>query len=236
MQAVGKGDSARETAQVFSEVVAARRSLRAFLPDPVPRPVLEAIFRDAARAPSNCNTQPWLVHVASGEALAALRETLPERFLAGAFSMDFPYDGQYEGVYRERQHSAARALYDAMDIPREDKARRQAAFMRNFTFFDAPHVAFLFLPAPFGLREAADLGMFAQTLMLSMTAHGLGSCPQTALSFLAQPVREQLGVADSNKLLFGISFGYPDPLDAANDCRTERAALADFVTFHDTLV
>lgn len=221
-----------EQARAFSAVVARRHSLRAFLPDPVPRATLEAVFSDAARAPSNCNTQPWLVHVASGQVLESLREVLPAKFAAGEFSLDFPYDGVYEGVYKERQHGAARALYDALDIQREDKDRRQRAFMRNFTFFDAPHVAFLFLPEPFGLREAADLGMFAQTLMLSMTAHGLGSCPQTALSFLAAPVREQLGVEPANKLLFGISFGYPDPDDPSNACRTGRAALEEFVTFH----
>lgn len=221
-----------DQARAFSAVVAQRHSLRAFLPDPVPRATLEALFADAARAPSNCNTQPWLVHVASGAALAGLRETLPAKFLAGEFTMDFPYKGKYEGVYKERQYGAAKALYDVLDIPREDKARRQETFMRNFTFFDAPHVAFLFLPEPFGLREAADLGMFAQTLMLSMTAQGLGSCPQTALSFMAGPVREQLGVADHNKLLFGISFGYPDPDAAVNQCRTERAAMDEFVTFH----
>lgn len=103
--------------------------------------------------------------------------------------MDFPYDGAYEGVYKERQYASAQALYDAVSITRADKAARHTQFMRNFTFFDAPHGAFLFLPEPFGLREAADLGMYAQTLMLALTAHGLSSCPQTALSFQADFVR-----------------------------------------------
>ena len=74
--------------------------------------------------------------------------------------------------------------------------------------------------------------MYAQTLMLSFTAHGLGSCPQTALSFQADYVREQLGVGAENKLIFGISFGYPDPDAPANACRTDRAALNDAVFFH----
>jgi len=104
--------------------------------------------------------------------------------------------------------------------------------MRNFAFFDAPHVAFLFLPEPFGLREAADLGMYAQTLMLGMVAHGLGSCPQTALSFEADLIRKTLGVDASNKLLFGISFGVPVSDAAVNRCATDRAELADCVHFH----
>jgi len=221
-----------EQAEIFDEVVASRRSLRAYLPQAVDKQTLEQVFSVALRAPSNCNTQPWLVHVASGESLEKLRAEMSSRFMAGEMSMDFPYDGVYEGVYKQRQHGSAQALYDAVNVTREDKAARHQQFMRNFIFFDAPHVAFLFLPEPFGLREAADLGIYAQTLMLAMTAHGLGSCPQTALSFQVDFVRETLGIDAGNKLLFGISFGYPDPDAPANTCTTDRAALADVVTFH----
>jgi nitroreductase len=136
-------------------------------------------------------------------------------------------------VYKERQYASAQALYDALGIKREEKDKRQLAFMRNFTFFDAPHVAFMFLPEPFGLREACDLGMYAQSLMLSMVAHGLGSCPQTALSFQADLIRDTLGIDASNKLLFGISFGYEKTDDAVNRCQTDRGELADIVHFHN---
>ncbi|MBT4521766.1 MAG: nitroreductase [Halieaceae bacterium] len=221
-----------ENFQVFEQVVSSRRSLRAFLPRAVSQELLESLFNVAARAPSNCNTQPWIVHLVSGAKLEALRKQMPDEFMEGKISMDFPYAGTYEGVYKDRQHSAAKALYDALDIHREDKTRRQEAFMRNFTFFDAPHLAFFFLPEPFGLREACDLGMFAQTLMLALTANGLGSCPQTALSLQVDLVREQLGVDASNRLIFGLSFGYPDPDAAVNSVTTERAAVTDFVTFH----
>jgi nitroreductase len=152
--------------------------------------------------------------------------------MEGKLSLDFPYDGVYHGVYKERQYGSAQALYDAVSIAREDKAKRHEQFMRNFRFFDAPHAAFLFLPEPFGLREAADLGIYAQTLMLAMTAHGLGSCPQTALSFQADFVRETLGVSAGNKLLFGVSFGYPQAEAPVNRCTTDRAALEQCVTFH----
>lgn len=221
-----------DAAAIFDDIVASRRSLRAFLPQPADTTTLEAVFSVARRAPSNCNTQPWQTHVVSGSLLDKLRGEMPDRFMSGQFSMDFPYDGSYDGIYKERQYAAAQALYDSVDIAREDKAARHEQFMRNFTFFDAPHVAFLFLPEPFGLREAADLGMYAQTLMLTMTAHGMGSCPQTALSFQADYVRETLGIDGANKLIFGISFGYPDPDAPANSCVTHRGPLSETVTFH----
>jgi nitroreductase len=221
-----------DQAAVFEEIVAARRSLRAFLPQPVDIDTLATVFAVAQRAPSNCNSQPWITHVVSGDKLETLRAEMPERFMSGKFTMDFPYAGTYYGVYKERQYGAAQALYHAVGISREDKVARNVQFMRNFTFFDAPHVAFLFLPEPFGLREAADLGMYAQTLMLALTAHGLGSCPQTALSFQADYVREQLGLDAGNKLLFGLSFGYPDWDAPVNACWTDRAMGTDAVIFH----
>jgi hypothetical protein len=45
-------------------------------------------------------------------------------------------------------------------------------------------------------------------------------------------VREDLGVESNFKLLMGLSFGYIDKADAANNFRTERAALNDTATFH----
>ena len=217
--------------QVFLDVVSRRRSMRDFKSDPVPREIIESVFGTAQRAPSNCNTQPWFVHVVTGEKLEQLRQELPAKFAAGEIALDFPYDGQYEGVYKERQYASAAALYDSLGIARDQKAERNAWFMRNFSFFDAPAVAFFTLPTGFGLREACDLGMFAQTVMLGLTAHGLGSCPQTALAFLANVIRPALSLGDHEQLMFGMSFGYPT-VTAVNEVTTERASLADVVTFH----
>ena len=217
--------------RVFLDVVSRRRSMRDFKSDPVPREIIESVFGTAQRAPSNCNTQPWFVHVVTGETLEQLRQDLPAKFAAGEIALDFPYDGQYEGVYKERQYASATALYDSLGIARDQKAERNAWFMRNFSFFDAPAVAFFTLPTGFGLREACDLGMFAQTVMLGLTAHGLGSCPQTALAFLANVIRPALSLGDHEQLMFGMSFGYPTDT-AVNEVTTERASLADVVTFH----
>jgi nitroreductase len=221
-----------EQAETFLNIVANRRSMRAFKPDPVPRAVIEAVMGGAQQAPSNCNTQPWFVHVATGDTLEQLRATLPTQFAAGEMALDFPYDGQYDGVYKERQYASATALYDALGISRDEKAARNDWFMRNFTFFDAPAVAFFTLPSQFGLREACDLGMYAQTVMLGLVAHGLGSCPQTSLGFMANVIRPALGLGDHEKLMFGLSFGYPTETPV-NQVQTERAALHDVVTFHE---
>ncbi len=219
-------------AAAIEEIVVARRSVRGFLSTPVPQATIEKIFTLAQRTPSNCNTQPWITHVVSGAKLEILRQKMPEHTLQGKMTLDYPYSGKYDGVYKERQYDAAVQMYDAVGVGREEKQKRLEVFMRNYRFFNAPHVAFLFLPEPFGLREAADVGMYAQTLMLALTAFGLGSCPQTSLGFHADLVRDVLEVDPANKLLFGISFGYEDQNDTINTTRMGRAELADTTFFH----
>lgn len=98
-----------------------------------------------------------------------------------------------------------------MNIMREDKEGPHRVAAMNYSFFNAPQAAFLFMPS-FGdnVRVAGDIGMYGQTFLLSLAARGLGGIPQTSPGFFADPIREFLGVSDEFKLLFGISFGYPD--------------------------
>lgn len=216
-----------------SDAIRQRKSTRAFLPTPVPEATLREVFELAQWAPSNCNTQPWVVHVASGAVLETLRQRLQAVAIDPAqHQPDIPYDGRYPGVYRDRQHDAAARLYSAMGIAREDRAARGAAMLRNHAFFDAPHAAFIYLPQPFGLREAADCGGYLQTLMLALAERGLASCAQAALAFHPQVVRDVLGTAAELQLLVGVSFGHAAPAAPANACRTPRATLDDTVTFH----
>ncbi|WP_338152914.1 nitroreductase family protein [Chimaeribacter coloradensis] len=88
------------------------------------------------------------------------------------------------------------------------------------------------MPGCSAVRVAGDIGMYAQTLLLSLTAHGLGGIPQTMLGFYAGTIREALGIDPSLKLLFGISLGYPDRDHPANQYRINKAPLEESVTFH----
>ena len=210
-------------AAVFGQVVAARHATRAFLPEALPRGTIERLAALACQAPSNCNTQPWRIAIASGACRDRLASAIGAEMAAGHMAPDLPYDGRYEGVWRERQLGAAEALYGAAGIARDDKAARAYQFMQNYAFFGAPHVAFFFLAPGFGTREAADLGMCAQTFMLALAAEGLASCPQTALSFHPDLVRAEFGIEQGWQLLFGVSFGHADPGAPVNRARTGRS-------------
>lgn len=219
----------------FHDVVHARHSVRSFCPDPVPAETLRLVFEEAQLAPSNCNTQPWLTHVVSGAVRDALSGALLAADAAGRHTADFSFaSADYDGVFHERLKAQGAAYYQAIGIAREDYDERRTASLRNLEFFGAPHVAFLFMPlVGDGVRVAGDVGMYAQTLLLSLTAHGLGGIPQTSLGMYADTIREELGIDASHKLLFGISFGYPDETSPANRYRIGKAPLGETVTFHD---
>lgn len=59
----------------FHEAVASRRSVRAYLPDPVEEDKLERILRAGILAPSACNLQPVEIWVVTGEARSKLRRS-----------------------------------------------------------------------------------------------------------------------------------------------------------------
>lgn len=221
----------------FTDIVRSRRSVRGFLPDPVPAADVRAVLEDAQRAPSNCNTQPWQVHVVSGAHRDALSAELLEADRDGRFSSDFSFDYADfgDGVYIQRAQEQGAAYYRSLGVERSDTRARRDAALRNLEFFGAPHVAFLFMPQfGDGARVAGDVGMYAQTFLLALEARGLAGIPQTMLGSYADVVRESLGIKPEMKLLFGISFGRADPEGPASEYRMGRAPLDESVVVHDT--
>ena len=196
---------------------------------------MNRIFEIAQQSPSNCNVQPWKVYVASGELKDRLRKQMVEATAGGIPpNPDYPYRGDFSDEYRTRQVECAVALYSKMGIGRDDKEGRMRAVLRTFEFFDAPHIAFLGMHPDFGTTVAIDVGMFAQSLMLTMVAFGLHSCPMGTMRNYPDMVREAFEIEDGTKILFGISFGYEDPSVDANETRTTRDDISANVVFRST--
>ena len=88
----------------YDEVIFGRRSIRAFEQRPVPRKVLEEVIELAIRAPSSMNTQPWHLHVLTGEPLDRIRADNTERMLKGVPPQkEVRGSDAYEGPHRQRQ-------------------------------------------------------------------------------------------------------------------------------------
>lgn len=215
-----------------SDAIKARVSTRGFLDKPVPDELLRQIFEQAQQAPSNCNTQPWKAHVISGEKKEALSARMVEELMSGKESTpDFNWSVTYQGVHRERQIGSAVALYGALGIERDDKQGRAEAMLKNWQFFGAPHVVFFSMEKYLNIMGAVDVGIYAQTLALLLTEHGIGSCMQGALSQFTGPVKELVGLPENEGILFGMSFGYADPDAVINTAKTDRIDLESAVNF-----
>tara|TARA_B100000676_G_C18046121_1_gene828084 strand:+ start:1338 stop:2012 length:675 start_codon:yes stop_codon:yes gene_type:complete len=213
--------------------VMSRRSVRGFQNREVPQDLLNKVFDIARWAPSGTNIQPWQSYVASGATRDALREQMMAAVKNGSPpNQDYKESQKPLGqVWKNRRRECAAVLYRAMNISWEDKKSRNAAAFRNFELFDAPHVAFICMDESFGLGRAWDVGMYAQTLMLAMTAYGLASCAQGTMAHHPELVRKAFDLGPEMKVLFGLSFGYEDTTMKVNSAHTQRAALEDTVTF-----
>lgn len=216
----------------IAELLQNRVSTRAFKKEEVSEEILTEVFSLAQRAPSNCNVQPWHSYVVSGEAKDSLKQKLIQEVMTKKVpAPDFEWNVDYKDIHRERQFGSANALYTTMGIAREDKMARNMAMLRNWQFFDAPHVVFFAMDKYLGMTAATDLGIYAQTLTLLLEERGISSCMQGALGQFPEPVKQELGLDENESVLFGMSFGYADESAEVNKTRTDRAAINDAVKF-----
>lgn len=231
MQIDAAGASAKLTA--FKEIVHGRKSVRAYLPQPLPEAEIRDLLELASWSPSNCNTQPWRVHVLSGETLLRLRDELLTDAHANGISPDVPYNAElYPTELQSRMANHLSVQQLAFGISREDTTARNKMRTNNHSFFGAPHALLLYLPAFANEREAADLGMFAQTFMLALDAAGFASVPQTSVGVYAAPVRRILQPVHDDKLMFAISFGREDTAASNGRLVQERCPVESFAVFH----
>jgi nitroreductase len=218
--------------------ITSRRSVRAFLPTPVPREQLEAILAVASRSPSGTNLQPWKVHVVTGEAKARLTRDLlaahADPAVAATHREEWDYyPREWTSPYQERRRKVGLDLYGLLGIAKADRARMHAQFGRNYAFFDAP-VGLLFVIDRV-LRQGSflDYGMFLQSIMVAARARGLDTCPQAAFMQYHRIIAEHLGLRESEQVVCGMSLGHADPAAPENALVTVREPVAEFTTFHD---
>jgi len=229
-------DSKTETAsiEILEELLAERFSCRAFRSEQVARATIERILAAAQKTASWCNSQPWRLEIASGPATKRFRDVIYAAASSGRPNTgDFPFPREYRGVYLERRRESGFQLYNALGIPRGDKAGYARQALENFNFFGAPHVAIVHTDEALGVYGAIDCGGYVTSFMLAAQALGIATIPQAALAFHSEVVRRHFGLAGDRRVVCGISFGYPDGEHKANSYRTTRAAIADTVTFVD---
>lgn len=222
----------QDPTMTLADAIRSRRSVRGFLNKAVPENVLLNIFDLAQQAPSNCNIMPWKVYVASGEKRDQISKELVKAVSGGQLpNPEFPETPRHEGEYRKRQVDCAVELYNNMGIARDDKEGRLRALLRNHELFDAPHIAFICMEKYFGVSVAVDIGMYAQNLMLAMTAHGIASCAMGSMRHYPEIPKRILEIPDHHAILFGIAFGYEDESVPANKTRIIKDDISHSIFF-----
>ena len=218
----------------FETLVAERRSIRGYKPDPVSKEVIQEIIEIAKGAPSSMNTQPWFFHVVTGEPLERIREGNTERMLAGIKPQrEISTHDAYVGVHRQRQVDIAVKLFEAMGIDWGDKEKRMDWMLRGFRQFDAP--VSLVLTYDKSLEPAAishfGLGSLAYGIVLAAWERGIGCVINGQGIMQSDVVREHAKIPDDQSIMICIAMGYPDDSFAANQVRSVRADNADFVSY-----
>ena len=217
-----------------SQAVAARRSVRGYIDQPVAADLLREIVGKAARAATGGNLQPWHVDLVYGESMARLKAIMMAKLMAG--EMETPaydiYPRELVAPYRDRRFAVGEAMYREIGIPREDKAARRMWFARNFQFFGAPAGLFVTVDRRMGPPQWSDLGMYLQNLMLLSVEAGLATCAQECWAMYPDTITGFLGTPEDRMLFCGMAIGYEDPDDPANRLRSQRAPEPEWLVEH----
>lgn len=217
----------------LKDAIIARRSIRGFTSQPVPKEILHNILQLSTRAISGVNCQPWEFVIVTGSTLDTLKARNMESLRSGApedrIDADVP-----DGIYKDRSRSIGKALLGAMDITREDRERRIWWSERGYRFFDAPAVIFLLMDQE--LDETAyrfDMGCVAQNICLAAVDQGLGTCVEDQAITYQKAARELLHIPENKRFVVGIAIGYPDPDFQANHVISTREEINTITTWHD---
>jgi nitroreductase len=214
----------------FSEFLAKRRTTRSFKSDPVDAKIIDELLEDGLTAPSWSNTRPFLVAVASGEVRDRISNDMLERWSVGSGMIsgnlrdklrflltpkawplsDYPVMKPYPKSLQPRARRVGKELYGMLGVARGDKKARDAQWAKNYEFFNAPVEIFVFIHKGLSVFAANDAGLFAENLMLSAQAKGLGTCAQGAVAIWPKAVHKEFVIPKGYKLIYGIAVGYRD--------------------------
>ncbi len=221
------------TASHVDHAIRSRRSVRRFLPTPVPKKMVEDLLELAARAPSGTNVQPWKVYVLTGKEKDRLSAAILDKHnSSGMDGREFDYyPTEWADPWLSRRRKIGFDLYGLLGIGKADKERMKEQTGRNYRFFDAPVGIIFTMDRQLGRGMFIDYGMFMANLMTAARARGLDTCPQAAFADYHQTIREVLGIPENELVVCGMSLGYADPNAPENRLVTEREPVANFTDF-----
>jgi nitroreductase len=217
-----------EATKLFAE----RHTIRKYLNKPVSKELLIEVLKDAVRAPSWANSQPWEIYVAAGEKIEALRLAYLKSFQNHEpHKQDLPTPKAWPEYIDNRLKRNFAESFKSMGIVRDDEAARYRNWKNNYEFFGAPIAVFLCLDTTLSDWSLFDLGLFANSLMLAAKAHGLDSAPAASSVSYPQHIRKVLDIPESQKVIVGITIGYADVEHPYNQYISSRVPMEEVAHF-----
>ena len=221
------------------KAIDARKSIRAFKPEPVPKDVLMEILRKGTRAPSSVNSQPWEFFIVQGEPLKALKRASLEEHRLGKPPVPElgmgPRKGvapSLEGVFKERQVALAKQIFKLVGIEKGDRQGIEAWNESMVQFYEAPTIIVIVIDKILQSKwPIVDVGLVTGYISLAAQAHDLGTCIMRAIVDYPEQVRKFVGIPDSKFIVIGVAIGYPEWGHPINTLRTNREEIENIVTF-----
>lgn len=180
------------------------------------------------------NSQPWHLHVVTGDVLERIRAGNTEKMMDGAPpDREIVSHGGYQGVHRERQKQVAAQLFEAAGIGWEDREQRRDWAMRGFRQFDAPVSIIGCIDRDLSHSMVAyfDLGQLIYGMVLAAYDRGLGAVINGQGISQSSVVREHANIPDDQIIVITVAMGYPDGDFSPNDVESERRPTDDIVTY-----
>ena len=168
----------------FSDVIAARHSVRDFAARPVEAAAIQRLLDAASLAPSALNEQPWKFYVATGETRARVGQVMAQSTVYLADYIELLGPDRYEEASRWYTDLGGAPIIVGVTIPRTE---------------DVPAL----------MSRCIALGAAVENLLLAATNEGLGACMVTFSYWVRDELGEAFGI-DEDRVIAGlVVIGYP---------------------------
>lgn len=216
----------------LSKAITLRQSKRWFTDKAVPTELLEELVNQAQQSPSWINSQSVHVTIAKGEKLEAMRKQHAElnhddNEPSRPF-IPFRLIPEWEEPSQSNMKSWFGDVKEAMGDEGSQKLGEAGDQLYN-----AQAVVYLTLPKDYSDWTLIDLGLFAETLMLSATDAGLGSIPAYQYVQYPDKLQENLGLPEDRVPILGIGLGYFDSKEGLNKIHSKRMPLKQMLDIID---
>ena len=217
----------------LKEAILGRRSVRSFLPDPVPHETITKLVEAARWAPSWGNTQPWEIVVADGGKARELGKAFIEEVKnRQAPRPDVPMPLDFPEPHKIRYKDVGKGLFKAMGIQRDDKEARQRHYLNMYQFFGAPACIYLTVDGGLNVPYAClDIGSIGTTICYMAFQEGLGTIFLAASVHYPDIIRKVLSLPEHKKVVIGIAIGTPNTTDTAGAFRSDRESVTNIIRF-----